>query len=38
VKHLVAGPDMTFADSGSHRLEGIPDRWLLFAVGEGYGG
>ncbi len=32
VKDLVAGSGITFAERGSHALDGQPDRWPLFAV------
>jgi DNA-binding SARP family transcriptional activator/pimeloyl-ACP methyl ester carboxylesterase len=32
VKDLVAGTGITFADRGSHALNGPPDEWPLFAV------
>ena len=32
VKDLVAGSDITFAERGSHALNGPPDEWPLFAV------
>ena len=27
VKDLVAGPGLTFEDSGEHELKGVPDGW-----------
>jgi len=32
VKDLVTGSGITFAERGSHRLNGAPDEWPLFAV------
>jgi class 3 adenylate cyclase len=32
VQMLVLGSGIGFADRGSHRLKGVPDRWHLFAV------
>jgi hypothetical protein len=32
VQMLVLGSGIGFADRGSCRLKGIPDRWHLFAV------
>jgi DNA-binding SARP family transcriptional activator/pimeloyl-ACP methyl ester carboxylesterase len=32
VKDLVTGSDITFAERGSHPLNGAPDEWPLFAV------
>jgi DNA-binding SARP family transcriptional activator/pimeloyl-ACP methyl ester carboxylesterase len=32
VKDLVTGSGITFAERGSHRLNGTPDEWPLFAV------
>jgi class 3 adenylate cyclase len=32
VKDLVAGSGIKFAERGAHRLKGVPDEWLLFAV------
>jgi class 3 adenylate cyclase len=32
VKDLVAGAGFTFADRGTRRLKGVPDRWQLYAV------
>jgi pimeloyl-ACP methyl ester carboxylesterase/class 3 adenylate cyclase len=32
VKDLVAGSGLRFVDRGTHELEGIPDRWSLFAA------
>jgi len=32
VQMLVLGPGIGFADRGSHKLKGVPDRWRLFAV------
>jgi len=32
VQMLVLGSGIAFADRGSHTLEGVPDRWHLFAV------
>jgi class 3 adenylate cyclase len=32
VRDLVIGSELTFADRGEHELEGIPDRWALYAV------
>jgi DNA-binding SARP family transcriptional activator/pimeloyl-ACP methyl ester carboxylesterase len=37
VKDLVAGSGITFAERGSHALNGPPDEWPLFAV-TGFGG
>jgi class 3 adenylate cyclase len=32
VKDLVAGSGIEFADRGTHRLKGVPERWRLFAI------
>ena len=32
VQMLVLGSGIGFADRGSHKLKGVPDRWRLFAV------
>lgn len=32
VKDLVAGSGLRFADCGSHRLQGVPGKWRLFAA------
>ena len=32
VKDLVAGAGFAFADRGTHRLKGVPERWQLYAV------
>lgn len=32
VKDLVVGSDLTFAERGAHRLEGVPDLWELYEV------
>ena len=32
VQMLVLGSGIGFADRGSYRLKGVPDRWHLFAV------
>lgn len=32
VTDLVAGAGLTFAERGSHELEGLPGRWELFAA------
>lgn len=32
VRDLVAGADLSFADSGVHVLKGVPGEWRLFAV------
>lgn len=32
VKDLVAGAGIRFADRGTHRLKGVPEKWRLFAV------
>jgi class 3 adenylate cyclase len=32
VKDLVAGAGFAFADRGTRRLKGVPDRWQLYAV------
>jgi DNA-binding SARP family transcriptional activator/pimeloyl-ACP methyl ester carboxylesterase len=32
VKDLVAGTGITFAERGSHALNGLPDEWTVFAV------
>jgi class 3 adenylate cyclase len=32
VKDLVTGSGITFAERGSHRLDGAPEEWPLFAV------
>jgi pimeloyl-ACP methyl ester carboxylesterase len=34
VKDLVAGTGITFAERGSHTLNGLPDEWSVFAVTE----
>jgi class 3 adenylate cyclase len=32
VRDLVAGSGLAFEDRGSHKLEGIPGEWRLYAV------
>jgi pimeloyl-ACP methyl ester carboxylesterase len=32
VKDLVAGASFAFAERGTHRLKGVPERWQLYAV------
>jgi class 3 adenylate cyclase len=32
VKDLVAGAGFAFADRGTHRFKGIPERWQLYTV------
>ena len=32
VKDLVAGSELVFTDRGAHALQGVPDRWHLFAL------
>jgi class 3 adenylate cyclase len=32
VKDPVAGSGIQFADRGTHRLKGVPERWRLFAI------
>ena len=32
VKDLIAGSGLVFADRGTHRLKGVPERWHLYAL------